>query len=139
MSLFDDEDFAHLHPTGTARYTLSQVCIPRSNPDPVVLILKPAGASNDAYQSALVKAPRAVGKDAVKQMIGLFARHVIAGWENVQKDGKPVPYTRAGGEELLLKLIESKRDDIAMGAVFFARDADNFRAPIVDTGDLGNG
>jgi hypothetical protein len=140
MSLFDDADFAHLTPSGTARYTLSAVNIPRGNPEPVVLIVKHAGEGNERYQSAIMKAARATGREAMKQRATIFAKHVITGWENVLKDGKPVPYTWQDGEELLHKLIDAKRWEVEVaGLITFSRDPDNFQSPAVDAGDLGNG
>ncbi len=138
MSLFDDADFAHLEPVGTFEYTLSRVNIPRTNPDPVVLLLKHTGMANERYQGEL-KSLNLKGKPTDKQYIALFAKHGIAGWKNVKKGDAPVPYTTEGGAELLAKLLEIKRGDIVMGARIAAADADNFETPVADAGDLGNG
>jgi hypothetical protein len=139
--MFDDADFEALTPRGTARYTLRQVHI-RRNPEPVVLVVKPATEANERYQNAVLKAPKAAtSAEFMKQSASLFAKHVVTGWENVLgADGKPVAYTPEGGEELLHRLIDAKRaDDIVAGLFIFARTPDNFTEGVVDAGDLGNG
>ncbi len=139
--LFDDSDFAHLTPAGTADYALSEVHIPRGNPNPVVLVVKPAGEANDRLRNAEIKAPAVTGKEALRQRASLFAKHVIAGWKHVlDKDGKPIAYTADGGEELLHRLIDAKRgEDLVVPFMVFARNPNHFTGPQVDAGDLGNG
>jgi hypothetical protein len=138
MSILD-LDLSHLTPTGTARYTLTQVRIPRTSTQSVVLIVKPSGEANDAYAAALKNAVLKGKVDATAHA-SIYARHVIVGWEHVHDaSGKPVAYTAAGGEELLHGLIDAKRGhDIVGGLMAFCADADHFCAG-TDAGDLGNG
>ena len=138
--IFDEADFAPLRADKTAEYPIAQLHFPRSNPEPLVLVLKHAGDSNKPYKNAIVKAPALTGEAAEIQGEVLFAKHVIVGWKNfIDKDGKPVPYTADGGAELMSLLrTKAERLDIVRGLRFFAVNAENFRAPIVDAGDLGN-
>lgn len=140
MPIFADDAFDYLCPEGTARYTLSQVRSTSKAP-PITLLVKHAGESNERYQNALVKAPVLGAEDAKRQGLTLFARYVIVGWENVlDLEGKALPYTPEGGEELLLKLVDkrARRGDIVARLISFANNADNFRDEVVDAGDLGN-
>lgn len=136
MSILDF-DFGALTPTGTARFTLSRVHVRHA--DPVVLIVKPSGEANEGYAAALKNAVLK-GKVDAKAHASIYAKHVIAGWEHVlDASGKPVPYTPAGGEELLHGLIDAKRGhDIVGGLMAFCADADHFTGG-TDAGDLGNG
>lgn len=136
MSILDF-DFAALTPTGTARFTLSRVHVRHA--EPVVLVVKPSGEANDAYAAALKNAVLK-GKVDAKAHASIYARHVVVGWEHVcDASGRAVPYTAAGGEELLHGLIEAKRgNDIVGGLMAFCADADHFCAG-TDAGDMGNG
>jgi hypothetical protein len=135
MSILDF-DFGALTPTGTARFTLSRVHVRHA--EPVVLIVKPSGEANEGYAAALKNAVLK-GKVDAKAHASIYAKHVIAGWEHVlDASGKPVPYTAAGGEELLHGLIDAKRGhDIVGGLMAFCADADHFTGGA--NPDLGNG
>lgn len=137
MSILD-LDLSHLTPTGTARYTLTQVRIPRTSTQSVVLIVKPSGEANEGYAAALKNAVLK-GKVDPKAHSSIYARHIIAGWEHVHDaSGKPVAYTAAGGEELLHGLIDAKRGhDIVGGMMGFCSDPDHFTGTGTDP-DLGN-
>jgi hypothetical protein len=140
MALFDDDAFDYLTPTKTATFTLADVVIPRTNRESVTLELKYGGESNERYQSAIAKAPRATGRDALKQSATLLARHVIVGWSNVlDKAGQPIRCTPEGAEELLHALIEKKLGYRYLGPlVAFVNDPTNFREPVATAEDLGN-
>lgn len=139
--MFDDADFAPLVADQTARFPLTELRIPRGNPDHVWLVLKHAGESNPAYMAAVKNAKfRGLSDDAANALGDqLAARHVIVGWENVlDKAGKPLTYSVAGCVELLAKLREAKRGGLISRLTLFAANAENFTAPTVDAGDLGN-
>jgi hypothetical protein len=140
MPLFDDDQFSYLAPVKAAKFTLADVVVPRSNPEAVQLEVKYAGESNERYQSAIVKAREATGRDNLKQQATLLARHVIVGWSNVlDKTGAAVRYTSEGGEELLHALIDQKLGYRYIGPlVAFVNNPANFREPIATAADLGN-
>lgn len=136
-----DIDLSYLTPTRTARHTLHGVHIPRNNPKPVTLIVKSGGEDNERYMSALAKAPPAFGVDGLKQSATLLARYVVVGWEDVlDRNGEPAACTPERVELVLHTCIEKKqglhyllplRDRI--------QDPSNFREPIANAVDLGNG
>lgn len=132
-----DLDLSHLTPTGTARYTLTQVNI--RSAQPVVLIVKPSGEANEAFAAAL-KSAVLKGRPDAKQHASLYAHHVIAGWANVHgPDGKAIAYSAKAGEELLHGLLDAKRGDIVGGMMAFASDPDHFTGARAEDPDLGNG
>lgn len=142
MSIFDASDFEHLKANQTAEYPL-RLNLPRTNPEPVTLIVCFAGESNQGFAKARKSSAfRAAKGDAMERMWReAFAKHVIKGWKNVLRaDGTAVPYTAAAGAELLQHIADAgERTDIINGLTLFCVNPDNFTAPLVDPGDLGNG
>lgn len=137
MAIFDDDLFAELEPTGTARHTMPGVHV--GSDHPVVLILKPAGRPNPAYMSAMRKfRDRNDPEESDLATAAIVARTVITGWEHVFKDGNPVPYSTAAGEEVLGALIRRKRSDVFLGVLRFATNMENF-GPQIDPDDVGKG
>ena len=84
-----DDLFDHLAPPETVEWSLEGVSIPRSNPKPVVLLLKFAGRGSP-YLIALAKCkPLDDRQAATERALGLFAKHAVAGWKNVIDDDRP--------------------------------------------------
>lgn len=137
--MFDDDLFDHLTPRGTAEIPLEGVSIPATNENHVVLVVKFAGRGTP-FLNALTKAAKITDKLAdAERTASLFARYAVEGWKNVEKDGKPVPYTAELGAEVFHKLIRARRPEIVDLAITRAMNADNFRAPVVEAADLGKG
>lgn len=137
MSFFDDDIFEYLAPRVTADYTLDGVHIPAENESPIVLVLEYAGKGSAYWNALLKQKPLDDAEAATKRAATLFAKHAIAGWKNVERDGKPVPYTPELGTEVLVKLVRAKREGKVDAAVSYALNPDNFRAPIIKAADLG--
>ena len=138
-----DDLFDDLAPQGTVRFTLDGVRVRSSKP--VALVLRHAGESNTAFQNARRKADsqlKAHTGDATAEvlrpvLIGLFAKHVITGWENVvSADGNPTSYSADECEQFLTALAK-RGPDIVDAMISFAFRADNFRDPIGSAEALG--
>jgi hypothetical protein len=137
--MFEDDLFDHLTPRGTIEYALPNVHIPKDNPEPVVLLLK-FGGRGSPFFNAMLKAPPVADKQAAYERLAQMAvKHLIGGWKNVQKDGKPVPYTPELGEEVLTKLVKAKRGDKVEDMTAHAMGGDSFADLVVDPVDLGKG
>lgn len=136
---FDDGLFDYLAPTATAEYTLAGVHIPPDNPEPVVLELEYAGRGSPYWNAILKLKPLEDEIEATKRAAVVFAKHAIRGWKNVQKDGKPVPYTHELAGEVLVKLIHAKRYAKVEAAINFGMAPDNFKPPTVEAAELGKG
>lgn len=137
--MFDEDLFDHMTPRGTVEHTLEGVYIPRTNPNPVVLTLKFAGRGSP-YWGAITKAKPLHDKDAATaRAASLFAKHGVAGWKNVEKDGQPVAYTPELGAEVFAKLIKAKRGEIVDNALGMAMNPDLFGEPVVSADDVGKG
>lgn len=134
-------DLGYLKPTRTARYKLAPVHIPRSNPSPVTLLVRHAGRSNGPLKSALLKLAQVPEAERARQIVTLYAKHVITGWEDVlDQAGAPERYTSEAGAELLTALLDAERDDLVIGLRTFCEDADNFcDEPTTEAGSLGEG
>ncbi len=130
-----------LAPAGTVRYTLSDI-VAEGCDKSLVLIMKHAGSGNPAWENACrklaVQRGAASGRmddvESIRSMIPLFAKHVIADWDNASE-----PYTVSGGEKLLSDLADNGALDLVLGALRYALEPQNFRGPSGDAGDLGNG
>jgi hypothetical protein len=140
--MFDDADFECLRADQTARFPLTELHIPRGNPECVMLVVRHAGESNDGWMRGIKNAKfRGLSDDAANRLADeLAAKHVIVGWENVlDKQGALLAYVPSAGIELLTKLREMKRGALISRLTGFAADASNFTASVLDAGDLGNG
>lgn len=119
-------DFDHLEPTGTIEHTLVGVHVPPSNKNPVILELAHAGQGNERYLKA-VKNAAAKGAVSEADTVAIFAKTVCRGWKNVlDLAGKPVPFTPALAESMLLKLLEKNRNDIVARALDRAAETHRF-------------
>lgn len=132
-----DIDFSHLTPSGTVRYTLTGVCVPRTNPSSTTLVMKPASRSNVGFTNMAIKSDADTGSARTAQALDVsdeklaeaLARHVVVGWEGpLGDDGKPLPCTPENVQLLFVKLIAAKRPEFMRAAYAYARDADNFCA-----------
>jgi hypothetical protein len=106
-----------------------------------VLHMRAAGASNKAYQAAVLKRASKVRGNAKRQIdtaverarewdVDLFAKYVVTGWDHVYDEaGQPVPFSVERCEELLGKLLDVA-PDILEEIRTFAGDASNFRDEI---------
>jgi hypothetical protein len=139
--VFNDADFDVLRTDGTFWLTLPELAIPRGNPKAVELELRFAGESNDAYQSELKSSAfrnlAKVDLDAAKDK--LLAETVIVSWRNVLDGGRPVEFTVETCKSFLAQLRRVKRSGLIDAIENVASSPTNFRAPVVDAGDLGNG
>jgi hypothetical protein len=140
--VFNDADFDVLRTDGTYWMTLPELCIPRGNPKPVELELRFAGESNEAYQAGL---KNSAFRQLIKEDVGaakdkILAETVIVGWRNVlETDGKtPMECTVEARAELLSRLRRVKRSELVDRIENTASFPPNFRAAVVDAGDLGN-
>lgn len=136
----------------TARYTLWELTTDPAKP--VVLIVRPAAAPNNAFLNAVFKLP-SMKRSGTEQMsiarmhatnveaVEPYADHVIIGWENVvEDDGTEPAYTPAKGREFLTALIQPPPDgrpDLFVQLRMFCGNIESFRAPVVDAVDLGKG
>lgn len=141
-----DIDFSHLTPTGTARFTLTGVCVPRTNPVSTTLVMKHAGRSNAGFTNAIMKIEGETGGARTvhtldvgdEKSAAIFARHVVVGWEGpLGADGKPLPCTPENVQKLFAALIAAKRPDLVRAAFAFAGDADNFSDAAASSENLG--
>lgn len=142
MSNFPIDMFDAQAPQGAVRFTCTGFRI--RSPHDLVLVMRHAGFSNEAYAQARRLAdlklqafgdhpPLAAQLDV---LIPVYAQTVVTGWEHVNgADGKPVPYSPIEGEALL-RALAHKNADVVLRAIYHAQPADNFR-PLVE--GLGNG
>ena len=129
-----DFDFTHIAPVKTAELKLPIVRVPAGNPDTVKLIVRHAGDGNPGYVSARMTAPVAKDRHQRYEVTAkLYARHVIAGWENV--GGKE--FSAVAAESFLLALIRAARTDVIDYITAFCADADNFYEQIETAAELG--
>lgn len=151
-------------PAAIRTFTFSTVHLGGSD-KPVTLQCKHAGFSNPGLTAAQLKSfnerqsrrGNVTGGTVTPEMIEtdrvmdakLFAKHVVVGWSSLDKDGtltlestvyedgKPVSFSPAKCEELLLA-ISKKRLDLFRMFTNWASSADNFTdAPVGDPADLG--
>jgi hypothetical protein len=140
--MFDDADFEVLRADQIALFEIRELHIPRGNPKCVTLKLRWAGESNTGWTAGSKNAKLTTRSDeeAARYFDDLAAKTVIVGWADVlDKDGKPMAYTPALGSELLAKVRDMKRADLAQRITYFATTPANFTAAPMDAGDLGNG
>lgn len=130
---FKGLSFSHLRPTGTVKYTLSDVFVRCDKP--LVLELEHAGDANkrytaqkrklDAKFSAATKHPG--GADWVDALIPIFANTVVVGWENcLDENGQPEQCTPAQVTELLQEIAANSHEYVATLMSFAMKEA-NFR------------
>lgn len=137
--MFEDDLFDHLTPKQTIEYPMVNVHIPRTNPEPLVLLMK-FGGRGSPFFNALMKAPPITDKQAAYERLAkLMTKHLISGWKNVEKDGKPVAFAPELCEEILSKLVKAQRGDKIEDAAAHAMGADAFAELTVDAADLGKG
>lgn len=138
-----DDCFDDLVPVSTVRFVLDGVRVRADKP--VALTLKHAGESNPGYFNARARLDAQLKastgeptSDAMRPLlIPIFAKHVIADWENVNgTDGKATKYSARECEELLSALAR-KRPDIVDRVMVFAMRPDNFTAQL-DASAVGN-
>jgi hypothetical protein len=139
-----DDCFDDLVPQGTVRFTLDGVLVRSTKP--AVLVLKHAGEANAPYFNARAKIDAQLkattgdvtGNAMRPLLIPIFAKHVIAGWDNVNDEaGKPLAFNATVCAAFLTSLA-AKRPDIVDRAFVFAMIPDNFTGQI-DAEALGNG
>lgn len=116
---------------------------------PITLLLRHAGNGNPGYISATLKQRGSPGVGAMQMIqedrevdVGVFAEHVIVGWENVADDGAPCPFSAKSCARFLRELImppPDGRPDVFDRVRSFARNADNFRAALARPADVGKG
>jgi len=138
----------------TARYTLWALTTDHSKP--VVLIVRPAAAPNAAFMNAAFKSLNTEVAGAGRKKLSeerlhatnveaaeLYAKYVIVGWENVRDDDGEYPeWSPGAAAEFLSALIQpppNGRPDLFIALRNFCGDIENFRAPVVDAGELGKG
>lgn len=130
-------------PQGTVRFTCTGFHVRSSKP--IVLIMRHAGYSNEAYVQARRAADLklvAYGENPPQEVlfdhiIPVFAQTVVTDWENVLGHDAKTPVPCVPDEvEALLRALAHKNRDVVTRAMAHATSADNFRA-LVEA--LGNG
>lgn len=108
--------------------------------EPLVLLLRFAGRGSD-YMKAMAKLkPEKDERVATERAARMFARHSVTGWKNAcEVDGTPAPFAAKDLGEILCKFVAADRSDVVDRAIRQALDPDNFRTPIVEAKDLGEG
>lgn len=139
--MFENADFSGLRANEISEYPLEWLHEPPDNPDCVVLLLKYMGESNKPFMNARAKMPRKTGEALEEHLASIFGRTVIVGWRNVldRTTKAPVAFTASFGESLVAAMRAQENGKEALGEIIaYARTRENFRAPVVDAGDLGN-
>lgn len=97
-------------------------------------------AGNPGFQNALAKLPNGLrGQAGTEAMAALFVDHCLVGWENVEFDGSPVPFSKEEGQKFLSALILPRPNgcpEVFDRILAFVRNAENFRGPIASADPL---
>lgn len=147
MSFEDDLDY--LAPKGTIRFTLNGVHLPKTNPKPVVLVIRhtettasyvAARAARDSNRTAGLAGAQTTPEQDREYALGvaaLFATHIVERWEDaLDATGQPLPLAKVG--EMFAALIRLERSGIFGEVVSAARNPSNFaKAPTPNPELLG--
>jgi hypothetical protein len=138
-----DDLFEHLAPPETVDWTLVGVHYPRTNPEPIILELKWAGAGSDyaKEQKKLALKPLDDEADDLERDLRSFAKHAIGGWRNVIDGDAPAKFDAKIAGELLVRTMRARKKQGLVEArimLQYAMSPSAFRRPDpVDAADLG--